>query len=156
MGSSHCLSSALCMQSWLGSGVPCSPRTTSREQPGWEAPCRAEVSSAVALGMRMQPPGRQGHIPNMSSLNKAIYQHRVDTAELGTESQRALAVGPCGTREPGEQHGGWKSIPCFCPARNHSRACTRSPVGTTQVGASTGDALSEPKSGRCQSPGVGA
>lgn len=116
MGSNRCLSSALCMQSWLRTAVLCSPRTTSREQLGWEALCRAEVSSAVALGMRMQPPGRQGHIPNMSSLNKAIYQHRVDTAELGTESQRALAVGPCGIGEPGEQRGAWKSVPCFCVA----------------------------------------
>lgn len=65
------------------------------ELPGRAAQCQAEVGSAAALEMRLQPQGRQGHIPNMSWLNKAIYQQRVDTAELGTESQRALAMGPC-------------------------------------------------------------
>lgn len=84
-----------------------------REQVGWEAQRRAEVSPAAALEMRMQPQGRQGHIPDMSWLNKAIYQRRVDTAELGTESQRALAAGPCGTRGAWGALRGGRRVPGF-------------------------------------------
>lgn len=72
--------------------------------------------------MHLQPGGRQGHIPDMSWLNKAIYQHGVDTAELGTESQRALAPGPRNTQRAWGALGTGKSVPCFGPLAGDLRA----------------------------------
>lgn len=77
--------------------------------------------------MHLQPGGRQGHIPDMSWLNKAIYQHRVDTAELGTESQRALAPGPRNTqRARGDLRAG-KVSPASAPRQKpHGHCCAHS------------------------------
>lgn len=83
--------------------------------------------------MHLQPGGRQGHIPDMSWLNKAIYQHRVDTAELGTESQRALAPGPRNTQRARGELGAGKVSPASAPRQETHGHCCAHGRETTRV-----------------------
>lgn len=151
----HCRNHA--QQRWLGSSrcpvlfpsghhssrgagpTPACP-VTLRELPGWEAQRQAEVISAAALEMRLKPRGLQGHIPNMSWLNKAIYQHHVDTAELGTESQRALAMGPCNTQRAWGALGRVEKCPLRLPFRKKA-AGTAVPTAGRPNGHHPGEGL---------------
>lgn len=101
-------------QAILSEGSRLTPRSLPPSPPPGK--CSAgQREPAAALEMHLQPGGRQGHIPDMSWLNKAIYQHRVDTAELGTESQRALAPGPRNTQRAWGELGTGKVSPALAP-----------------------------------------
>lgn len=123
-------------------GSPWPPRGSSRA--GKAAPGRGDRTAA--LEMRSQPRGRQGHLPTMSWLNKAVYQHRVDTAELGTESQRALAMGPGSTRRAWGIWGAGGKCPLLQPFSKKATApcahCRDTQWVALQRGVSAGHAPS--------------